>query len=352
MSEFLQAHFTTPNDLGSANHLALFAELVRATPPGEAIHACISHFENCDVLTALREAGERGVTLRLVIRSDAPVLADPAALPSGEITTGMGCFGDSIHSKFLLFSRTTFRGTELRNLSVVGSGILTPGSAKKQENHVLVGDEAFYRALLDHWSRMRARCTDGATPTNVAGTFHSTTNKVKAYLFPFRNQDIVLDILNNIRSTRRARTDQRPILRVAMARWLWSRRELATPLVKGVLLGSLRLELVLRPDESNGVSPKYITWFKVLARTFPKQVVLHVGALGTPSRNVHSKYFVFEGYYGEGNAWERLVFTGSTNWTNEAQTDNDEIMVKIRDDAIFASFTNNHELLKQLCPRA
>jgi hypothetical protein len=162
----------------------------------------------------------------------------------------------------------------------------------------------------------------------------------------------LLDVLKNIRGTRRARTNERPVLRIAMARWIWGRRALLSPIVKAVTFGALRLELVLRPDEADGVSLKYVTSFKLLARTFPSKVVLHLGDLGKPSRNVHSKYFVFEGYYGEGDAWERLVFTGSPNWTTEAQRDNDELMVKVRDDAIFDSFTKNHELLKSMCPKA
>jgi phosphatidylserine/phosphatidylglycerophosphate/cardiolipin synthase-like enzyme len=60
---------------------------------------------------------------------------------------------------------------------------------------------------------------------------------------------------------------------------------------------------------------------------------------------LHSKYLVIDGFY-DGSANQRLVWTGSYNYTIGALTKNDEALLKLSNhDAIWSAFQDNFQTL-------
>lgn len=65
----------------------------------------------------------------------------------------------------------------------------------------------------------------------------------------------------------------------------------------------------------------------------------HDADTATPNRIVHSKNLMIDGMYA--GAREKLVFTGSHNWSGPALRDNDEALVRITTDSVYNAFITN-----------
>jgi phosphatidylserine/phosphatidylglycerophosphate/cardiolipin synthase-like enzyme len=63
---------------------------------------------------------------------------------------------------------------------------------------------------------------------------------------------------------------------------------------------------------------------------------------------IHSKYLLVDSpcQGANGVRRRRLVFTGSHNWTAAARRDNDEVMLRVDDDAVFAAFRANWDAIR------
>jgi phosphatidylserine/phosphatidylglycerophosphate/cardiolipin synthase-like enzyme len=58
---------------------------------------------------------------------------------------------------------------------------------------------------------------------------------------------------------------------------------------------------------------------------------------------IHSKYLLIDAPYVDAGPHRRLVFTGSHNWTGPALTINDETLLRVEDDGVFAAYLANWE---------
>ncbi len=390
MPEVFTTRFTKPDD--SRNHLDLLRGLIDSARG--TIHVVISHFSgnaaaaswrdgssvgadvvpshfSCDAAVsntlgedatisgAFNAAIARGVTVRAIVRCDQRghglvVPQDGAS----ELIQPSGCFGNSLHTKLFLFEETIMNdGRDARFVSVIGSFTLTGASARKHQNAVCVEDEVLYTVLQQQWETMKekgknkvgldceAAMEDPLLVEDCSTTAYSSQKKVSVYLFPFRSGD---PIVNTIRKFRGAPNgDERPLARVAMARWTSGRDEIVEA-VRDKLKEGVRFWMVLRVDADNGVDPAIYEVFKKLRKKYPDQLELHKSVIGTRNIDVHSKYLTYKGYYGEGEDWERLVWTGSVNWTTSALRSNDEILFKIRDETTYDAFAQNFKDLKDL----
>jgi phosphatidylserine/phosphatidylglycerophosphate/cardiolipin synthase-like enzyme len=67
---------------------------------------------------------------------------------------------------------------------------------------------------------------------------------------------------------------------------------------------------------------------------------------GVVDQMIHDKYMLVDGSYA-GDTSARVVFTGSANWTNNALHYNDEFMLRIWDNAVFASFRKHWDKVRE-----
>lgn len=362
-SEVKAVVFTNPADSGQ-NHITLLKELIDNTPTKQEIHICISHFNHEPVADALIAAAKRGVSIKIIMEA-----ADTSKNSEIreyfqrndreskiQIIMAYGCYGTKNHIKLFLFSITTYNNKTIRYVAVAGSATITESSLNKHQNMFIVADEAFYQGLLDHWLQMLLRANLGDANSEVADIeVLSTSKRVKAYLFP-RSVDPVAKIIRNVRAKVHEDSGAVPRIRIAMARWTRakSRRKILQALIDRVQQGCI-VDLVLRRDANDedgtddGVHPAIIGHLVFLKNyVYPSRLFIHIVRTDRANENVHSKYLLVEGYYGEGKEWENNVWSGSENWTRAALRTNDEIMVKIRDEEVYKRFLENHELLKSL----
>jgi len=362
-SEVKAVVFTNPTkpDSQAHDHIAFIQQLINSTLASDQIHICISHFSHeptADVLVS-RAANDCGVTVRIILRSDNRAIKNYFALKDREskveITEAKGCYGKSIHMKLFLFSQTKLDGKTIQHVAVVGSANLTSGDRGKHQNTIAVVDAQFYQGLIDHWSRMRERAHEDNRAPEVAGIdLYSTSSRIKAYLFP-RSVDPVVNIINNLKGIPHTENGAKPYMRIAMARWTRARHEILVA-IEGRVTDGCVVDLVLRVEDpitngDDGTYKQHIDELLELKSRHHDQVFIYTGNIAThaDTQNVHSKYLLIEGYYGEGVSWETNVWSGSENWTDPAVHNNDEIMVKFRDEDLYQHFVENHKMLKSVC---
>lgn len=321
------------------------------------IYMAISHLDGAgNISTDLNEAMTRGVSVHAIVRCDSS--GHGIVLPDGtsELIRPSGCFGSRLHSKFLLFSNTRIGGRDAQNVVVVGSFTLTSNSIDKHQNSVCIEDEALFQVFRTHWESMKEKAIpklglncadamgDGSLAVDCSGVEFSSERRVKAYFFPFEESDPVVNVIENFRG--RGRDSEEPLARVAMARWSLNRADILEAISRKIEDG-VRFRFVLRVHDEDGVHSDNYDAIDSLRTAHPGRVDLFRCSVGG-SVDVHSKYVTYKGYYGEGDEWERLVWTGSENWTWPALVTNDEVMLKIRDEEAYTAFAENFRSITEL----
>jgi phosphatidylserine/phosphatidylglycerophosphate/cardiolipin synthase-like enzyme len=327
-------------DLALENYLIA---MIRQAAPGSTIRGSFYHFTRQNVAKELAAASERRVDVKLVLNTpsldsddddprDEPSALEglEAVLPQGSITyctRGRGaCIGNGInHNKFMLFSRLTDGTT---NVVIQSSANIT--SSKMHNNAVVVrGDKALYDGYVSYFGDLRRRDFNLNYYREIAG------EKVVAYLSPRASGDTIISVLDNVRC-RRGESK----IRLAMAFFSEGRDEIAGRLV------SLRqkgcdVSVVLR-DGGPGSSQSIVRQL----RKGGVEVSLYPVSSGN---NVHSKYLLIDSPYqaGSNDARSRkLVYTGSHNYTKGALRSNDEVLLRVDDSVVFASFSQNWRTIR------
>ena len=62
---------------------------------------------------------------------------------------------------------------------------------------------------------------------------------------------------------------------------------------------------------------------------------------GLTGQSIHSKYLLISSRYAGSTAPRRLLWTGSHNYTGNALRNNDELLLRVEDDALFAAFQDD-----------
>jgi len=357
-TEVKAVHFTDAATPYAPTHFTLLKQFIDNTPARGRIHVAISHFtaDYPIVRNALVAAAARGVKIKVLLRTEYNEIIP--SLIGIEARAEDGYFGTSLHMKLFLFSQTQVDSETCSYVSVISSAPLNASSVDKQQNTVVVADEKLYAGLLTHWNSMSDRSSGDPKPRIVSldkdEDVLSTSGRIKAYLFP-RSTDPVLHVIQNVKETRNPVTGARPRIHIAMARWSTWRESLLDALIDRAEAGCV-VDLVLRVDwdgDDDGVDMALVRRVqRVLRSGNPLSLHLHLSRVDSTPIDVHSKYLLVDAEYGDGGDWERIVWTGSENWTKPALRSNDEVMIKIRDSRVHQLFVENHERLKSLCVNA
>ena len=307
--------------------------LIEAAIPGSQIRVAVYSFTRDRVADALVRARMRGVDVRVIVDGDVPSSAggEHATLVSGLgagnghacDAPGTACVGSGImHHKTFLFSALSDGS---RNVVMQSSHNLTNNQLNLHNNAVVIrGDTALYNAYLRTWNDLFAdvenpnyyRIDDGAL--------------ARVYFFP-RNDggDTVVSILDNVRCDATSR------IRVEMAFFTDARRDIATALAARqregcdvrVVVGDAEIPL-------GSAVASTLTGAGVRLTRYPAR---------TGGWTIHSKYLLIDAPYVDAGPHRRLVFTGSHNWTGPALTINDETLLRVEDDGVFAAYLADWE---------
>ena len=351
--------FNEPADNGEPDHAIekRLVELIDATPAGEQIDFSVYSWTRKEVAEALERAQERGVQVRVAVdggSADRLSHEVETTLKGANLTElvfcgtkgsdNTACIADrgephSInHNKLWMFSETEGK----KDVVVVASHNLTKPQGNLFNNALITsGDPDLYDFYRGHVDRMLAEEKDNDY-FDHGGYHKSPDSKVTSYLSPRAD--------SKGGTSEEARTDT------------WAQ------LLQYVKKREPGCQLdIVNANVSDARTPA-VQEIQRIAR-LGCQVRLVYGTIGDDSLErlqgeqnvqlkrysdndednwrgrevgVHSKYMLYRGQYNETDD-RSLVFTGSHNLSGPALRTNDEILIKVENDAVKRAYDGNFD---------
>ncbi|WP_407564911.1 phospholipase D-like domain-containing protein [Streptomyces sp. 184] len=348
-------------------------ELTDAALPGSTIKVAVYHIWEQPIVDALVRARDRGVNVQVLLdetsRSDRPDNTMYASLKAALGTsTAAGsfvklcpvdksCLGDPkhgtsiMHNKFWLFSEVE----GARNVVVQTTSNSTPSAHTKFFNDALLlpNNPAMYGAYSEYfrdmlgaqWSTWRYRAVT------------ANNGLYKAYFFPragtTNSTDTIHAVLDNVRCTYKdaAGVTQRTLVRVAIFKI--TRKAIADKLVALKKAGCGVSVLYAESDSARSQGGTRGTWDVLHASGGPSlrcynddRDPQNPGQKLTTPYIVHNKYVLIDGMYA--GARDKVVFTGSQNFTGPALRENDEAVVKVDSDPVHDTYLGHYTSMRDV----
>lgn len=345
--------------------LAKVGRLVQGAPAGSEIKLSLFLMHSQWLAGELIEAADRGVSVQIILDSHtsstvATTLVNELGTDATAASWVLICPTDTAclsqasdtvnHNKFFLFSETT--GSEsgvvaVQDVVVQSSANMRGWDAAEAWNEAMVvaGNSTLHQAYADYFEALRA--TAGGEIAPVADYPVDTQAGVaKLYLFPRATTDPIVNILSTVdnpvgtnavchgNSTGYGTSDGRTVIRIAMghitrlavAEKLWELDNAGcyVDIVHGLLDDMYSGEVVERlttPTAYGGIA-------------------LHELNEVVDGTSSHTKYLLVEGAY-KGLADQKIVWTGSHNYTRSAFLGNDETLLKYDDATVHDAYRLN-----------
>ncbi|MFF7177002.1 phospholipase D-like domain-containing protein [Streptomyces sp. NPDC008121] len=248
---------------------------------------------------------------------------------------GRSCLGATAsginHNKFLLFS--SVGGGGATQVVLQTSSNLTTSNYSRFWNSAVAfaGNATLYAAYSSYFGELARQNRSTWTYTTAGSGDH------KVYFFPRAgttdDTDTVVNTLENVGCTwSDAAGTHRTAVRVAM---LKITRQAVADKLRALAAAGCTVDVVYSETDTG-------TWnalhgqTRLTPRCYQHD---HDTDPGTPNRIVHSKNLLIDGVYA--GAREKLVFTGSHNYSGPALRDNDETMLRITTPAVHDAFAAN-----------
>ncbi|MFF8691578.1 phospholipase D-like domain-containing protein [Streptomyces sp. NPDC002431] len=318
---------------------------------GSVLRLAMYHLWDETVATELGAAKARGVNVKVVLdestleyRASYDLLASSLGTSTSAASwvtlcaKGRSCLSTEQtginHNKFLLAS--SVGGGAQKNVVVQLTSNLTPSNYSRYWNSsVTVADNtALYDGYVDYFTRLPAQNRTAWSYT------YGNAGDYKYYFFPRAGSDsttdTVVNAMDNItcRWTDSTGTARRTTVHAAMLKI--TRQGVADKLRALAGQGCL-VDLVYSESDSG-------TWTALHGVSgITNRCYQHDDDAdpATPNRIVHSKNWMVDGMYA-GTA-QKVMFTGSHNWSGPALRNNDEAMLRITTPAVFDAFEANFQ---------
>ncbi|NGO80307.1 hypothetical protein G6045_32305 [Streptomyces sp. YC504] len=360
------------NPLGTeAQQKAIRSKLLQyitTSPSGASIKVALYHFWDEEVARALADAhSQRGVSVQLVL-DETTVSARPADPTYGILKTALGTdraqssfvslcpagksclgrpeFGKSInHNKFWLFSQVDGAS----DVVVQTSSNMSQSSYRAFWNDafVVTSNTGLFGAYTTYFKKLVGK--DWANWKYTSAPW----SPYKVYLFPYypgtgNSTDTIWNTLDNVTCnyTDTNGTARHTKIRVGMFKL--TRQGVADKLI-ALKKSGCSVELVYSETDSADSSATGIpgTWETLHSATGFSPVCYyddHDGNPATSQRIMHSKYLLIDGKYD--GAVNKVVWTGSHNYTGPALRENDEALLKVDDSAVHDAYVSNFNTVK------
>lgn len=328
--EPLSVHFTRPEP--GERDLALeelVLDLLEKTPAGATVRVAYFTFSRTRMAEAFADALDRGVDLRLILgntnrKDDGTDFAAVEILRErlgrrlticrdGE--SSGGCIGDGIqHNKFITFSELD-DGSE--NVVLQSSANLTNPQLEQFNNSAVIrGDETLYSAYIDYWYDLHREQLDLDYYHSIVGDLGT-----KVYFFPRESGDLFLGVLDNVHC------DVGADITMGQAFFTNPRVAIAEKLAEMDAAGC-NIKVLTNEDHLGGDVLEALSQGSIEVSVF----------FESADTAIHSKYVLIDGAYGANATEQKLVWTGSHNFTGPALRSNDETSLKIRNESMFEAF--------------
>ena len=330
--DWQEAFFNLPNADGTEPDLTLenkLRELIGMAAPGSTLRACVYTWDREEMIAPFVEAAERGVDVRIIVGvNNDPVPDLSAALPGRVIVCTNsagepdGCHGGRInHNKFFLFSDLTDGNS---NCVLQSSANLTNLQLLNANNAVIFrNDEDLYTSYLDYWNALSEDLDDLNFYRKVV-----TSDSNEAHYFPRSSAngttgelDPVVEILRDVKPL------EGGSIRVAMAFWTGPRSGIVNWLAALNQTG-MDVQVIVDNEDTSSTIQNALKAGGIPLATFPQ---------------LHSKYMLIDAMW-RGKR-QKIVLTGSHNYTGPALNGNDETMLVITNPLIYDAFLDNWNAL-------
>jgi phosphatidylserine/phosphatidylglycerophosphate/cardiolipin synthase-like enzyme len=301
-----------------------------ATPNGEEFYLGMMSLTSDCLKAAISRTSARGVRVKVLVDDDGNNAGpDLSSNPGSE---WLGVSGRDLHAKFAAARRM---GT-CEGWTFVSSYHPSEPATKKYQQSVYISDPQLFSSLAAFWDDIAG----GAFPH--AGSALATDGRSKLIFFPRQELDVdyVMRVLGNV-DPKGARID------VAMSRWEKQRVNIAMKLCHFAHFGA-HVRVLTRnagPDgaaseiQSTLRSCETLLELSQAAGPFaPERGTFKVKILDRRHIDVHAKYFMIDGRYGDPKTEQRLVWSGSANFTRGGEYQNWEVLMKNRQKDIYKAF--------------
>ncbi|MCO5999466.1 phospholipase D-like domain-containing protein [Actinoallomurus rhizosphaericola] len=330
-SSAVRSIFNAPQ-AGSARRDAIadqVARLIAGTPAGQTIAVAMYHFSSLDTARQLIAANRRRVRVQVVLDHESTAypaykklragLGANTRKPSWVVTCGRdrGCIGPSFnHNKFFLFSSAL----GAKDVVLQTSANATDGARDTQWNDALtIQDAGVHAAYLRYFQDLAAQ--------HRTGDYHRSVRSgpYRIDFFPWAKGDPISDALDKVSCAGGTR------LRLSVGHFTWA------PIAK---------RLWKLDDEGCRVQVVFDQIGQRVARRLTKPGGRH----GNPeirylSENghvyAHSKYLLIDGGYQVSR--QKVVSTGSPNYTEVGFHSHDEAMITMADAALEDGYAANFD---------
>ena len=340
-------------------------DLIQGAAEGSDITVGLYTITDDTVAAELVAAKNRGVHVKVILDhasvtvdgGEYQTLANGLGTDRGQSSwvfacpAGRGCLGTRVlpndadgpinHNKFFLFSSTGGAS----NVVVQTSANMT--SVQRTDlfnNAVTIVDSGLYDIYQTYWADLLKYGTSSSGLSNYYKT--PSSGGYKAYFFP-RKEASGSDYNNN------AATDTVKLIldnvscsggtEIRMAANLFTRKEVASKLVS-LVNGGCKVYLAF--DGNSGSMGKTVE--SIVSGKLTKRVQCYENRSSGNKVGLHSKYFLISGTY-DGKSNQKLLWTGSHNYTYPALRANDETLLKINNSTLYSQFKENHDYLMSYC---
>ena len=260
--------------------------------------------------------------------------------PAGKSCLGRTEFGTSInHNKFWLFSQVDGAS----DVVLQTSSNMSPSaySAFWNDAHVVACNTGIYNAYSGYFTALVGKDWQNWRCTS------SSWSPYKAYFFPCypgtgNSTDTVWNTLDNVTCTyTQDGATKRTKVRVAMFKF--TRQGVADKLV-ALKKAGCSVELVYTSTDSKDSSGTAGTWETLHSASGFSPVCYHDDHDSDPAtaaRIMHSKYLLIDGKYD--GAVNKVLWTGSHNYSGPALRENDEFLLKVDDSAAHDAYVANFD---------
>ncbi len=356
--------FNNPNDAVRKKAVSdRLRMLIANADANSTIKVAIFQFQDPSITDALRRARSRGVSVQVIVDWGSTryatwkYLSDPTLGGLGFDRTksswvfscpaSQACIGGTnapedvtpiMHNKFALFSSVGGARNVVFQSSANFKVDLPGGSGDGNWNNAVttVGNAGLYNSYAGYFDDLKnlRRSTDyyNKRPPETFGPF-------RPYYSPRAGSgagtDTIVSILNNVDCTKRntstGTSTRQTIVKVAMAHF--TRGDVSEKL-KQMDNAGCYVQVIYR-DDTVGAAVKADLLDKsgryngIQSWRFPKSAV----------HTLHSKYLAIEGYYGASD--QKVVWTGSHNYTRPALRYNDEVLLRVTGASFHDAFRQN-----------
>lgn len=363
--------FNNPNDAVRKKAVSdRLRMLINNADRGSAIKVAIFQFQDPSITDALKRARSRGVSVQVIVDWTSTryatwkYLSDPTlgglgfdrSKPSWVFScpASQACIGGAnspqeiMHNKFALFSSVGGARNVVFQTSANFKVDLPGGSGDGNWNNAVtaVGNAGLYNSYAGYFDDMKnlRRNTDYYN-TRSPQTFGA----FRPYYFPREGSgagtDTIVSILNNVDCTKRntstGTSTGQTIVRVAMASF--TRGDVSEKL-KQMDNAGCYVQVIYR-DDTVGSAAKA----DLLDKSGRYNGIQSWRFRASTAYTLHSKYLAIEGfYYGAYN--QKLVWTGSHNYTYPALRYNDEVLLRLTGASFHDAFRQNFREMAYRAP--